>query len=134
MTQFQMASSSSGQDTRFSSWRPGFDSPWGCHYYYNIYYLLGDQLSWREHLPYKQGVIGSSPISPTINLHVKKVNCSRGLQLSWLEQPAHNRWVHGSSPCRPRLKQNRKIKNQVTSSRLYRRQYFSASPCRPRLK
>ena len=28
---------------------------------------LGDQLSWLEHLPYKQGVIGSSPISPTIN-------------------------------------------------------------------
>ena len=24
------------------------------------------QLSWLEHLPYKQGVIGSSPISPTI--------------------------------------------------------------------
>ena len=28
--------------------------------------ILGDQLSWLEHLPYKQGVIGSSPISPTI--------------------------------------------------------------------
>ena len=28
--------------------------------------VLGDQLSWLEHLPYKQGVIGSSPISPTI--------------------------------------------------------------------
>ena len=27
---------------------------------------MGDQLSWLEHLPYKQGVIGSSPISPTI--------------------------------------------------------------------
>ena len=28
--------------------------------------FLGDYLSWLEHLPYKQGVIGSSPISPTI--------------------------------------------------------------------
>ena len=28
--------------------------------------LLDAQLSWLEHLPYKQGVIGSSPISPTI--------------------------------------------------------------------
>lgn len=24
-----MALSSSGQDIRFSSWKPGFDSPWG---------------------------------------------------------------------------------------------------------
>ena len=29
-------------------------------------FIMGDQLSWLEHLPYKQGVIGSSPISPTI--------------------------------------------------------------------
>ena len=31
---------------------------------------MGDQLSWLEHLPYKQGVIGSSPISPTISIYL----------------------------------------------------------------
>ena len=31
-----------------------------------LFTSMGDQLSWREHLPYKQGVGGSNPSSPTI--------------------------------------------------------------------
>ena len=31
--------------------------------------FMGGQLSWLEHLPYKQGVTGSSPVSPTIKTH-----------------------------------------------------------------
>ena len=50
---------------------------------------LGDQLSWLEHLPYKQGVIGSSPISPTI--FVAEI-----AQL--VEQLICNQQVPGSSP------------------------------------
>ena len=50
---------------------------------------LGDQLSWLEHLPYKQEVIGSSPISPTII-------CAEIAQL--VEQRTCNQQVTGSIP------------------------------------
>ena len=49
---------------------------------------MGDQLSWLEHLPYKQGVIGSSPISPTINAEIAQL----------VEQLTCNQQVPGSSP------------------------------------
>ena len=49
---------------------------------------MGDQLSWLEHLPYKQGVIGSSPISPTINAGIAQL----------VEQLTCNQQVVGSSP------------------------------------
>ena len=49
----------------------------------------GDQLSWLEHLPYKQGVVGSSPTSPTIY-------CAGIAQL--VEQLTCNQQVVGSSP------------------------------------
>ena len=51
--------------------------------------VLGDQLSWLEHLPYKQGVIGSSPISPTIYF--------AGIA-QLVEQLTCNQQVVGSSP------------------------------------
>ena len=51
--------------------------------------FLGDQLSWLEHLPYKQGVIGSSPISPTIFF--------AGIA-QLVEQLTCNQQVVGSSP------------------------------------
>ena len=41
-----------------------------------------------EHLPYKQGVTGSSPVSP---IHMAR-------WLNWLERPVHTREVEGSSP------------------------------------
>ena len=50
---------------------------------------MGDQLSWLEHLPYKQEVIGSSPISPTID-------CAEIAQL--VEQLTCNQQVTGSIP------------------------------------
>ena len=50
--------------------------------------ISGDQLSWLEHLPYKQGVIGSSPISPTINAEMAQL----------VAQLICNQWVPGSSP------------------------------------
>ena len=50
---------------------------------------MGDQLSWLEHLPYKQGVIGSSPISPTIFF--------AGIA-QLVEQLTCNQQVVGSSP------------------------------------
>ena len=50
---------------------------------------LGDQLSWLEHLPYKQGVTGSSPISPTIfSAEIAQL----------VEQLICNQQVPGSSP------------------------------------
>lgn len=48
-----------------------------------------------EHLPYKQGVTGSSPVSPTILQDLKNVR-SRIAQS--VEQTTVNRWVTGSSP------------------------------------
>ena len=51
--------------------------------------VMGDQLSWLEHLPYKQGVIGSSPISPTIfNAEIAQL----------VEQLTCNQQVTGSIP------------------------------------
>ena len=50
--------------------------------------LMGDQLSWLEHLPYKQGVIGSSPISPTISADLAQQ----------VEQLTCNQQVEGSIP------------------------------------
>ena len=49
---------------------------------------MGDQLSWLEHLPYKQGVIGSSPISPTISADLAQQ----------VEQLTCNQQVEGSIP------------------------------------
>ena len=54
-----------------------------------LMWVMGDQLSWLEHLPYKQGVIGSSPISPTIS-------CAEIAQL--VEQLTCNQQVTGSIP------------------------------------
>ena len=51
--------------------------------------FLDNQLSWLEHLPYKQGVIGSSPILSTIL-------CAGIAQL--VEQLTCNQQVVGSSP------------------------------------
>ncbi len=43
-----------------------------------------------EHLPYKQRVIGSSPIGP-----ISFINMARWL--NWLERPVHTREVESSS-------------------------------------
>ena len=53
----------------------------------------GDQLSWLEHLPYKQGVIGSSPISPTIYFFIIIAGIAQ-----LVEQLTCNQQVVGSSP------------------------------------
>ena len=45
---------------------------------------LDDQLSWLEHLPYKQGVIGSSPISSTMICGCNSIGQSHCLPSSWL--------------------------------------------------
>ena len=55
-----MPRSFSGKDIRFSLWQQGFDSPTGYHHNQK-----GRIAQLGEHLPYKQGVIGSSPIVTT---------------------------------------------------------------------
>ncbi len=57
-----MARWSSGQDAALSRRKQGFDSPMGHQY-------LGTIAQLGEHLPYKQGVTGSSPVSPTIYIN-----------------------------------------------------------------
>ena len=52
----------------------------------------GAQLSWLEHLPYKQGVTGSSPVVPTTYYMAR--------QFSWLERQPVTLEVDGSSPFR----------------------------------
>ena len=52
---------------------------------YGSYYGILAQLG--EHLPYKQRVIGSSPIGP---IHMAR-------WLNWLERPVHTREVESSS-------------------------------------
>ena len=49
--------------------------------------LMGKQLSWLEHLPCTQRVMGSTPFFSTLDL-----------QLSRLERLTHNQQVRGSSP------------------------------------
>ena len=56
--------------------------------YVLTYVNLDAQLSWLEHLPYKQGVIGSSPIASTINAEIAQL----------VEQLTCNQQVAGSSP------------------------------------
>ena len=62
-----MRLSFSGQDSGFSSRQQGFDSPKPYQFKLNkILNLYGRIAQLGEHLPYKQGVIGSSPIATTI--------------------------------------------------------------------
>ena len=49
---------------------------------------MGDQLSWLEHLPYKQGVTGSSPVESTIYAEIAQL----------VEQLTCNQQVTGSIP------------------------------------
>ena len=43
------------------------DQEWLCGFKSRWRYYLGLWLSGLKHLPYKQGIMGSTPISPTIN-------------------------------------------------------------------
>lgn len=43
-----------------------------------FYVFMHDQLSWLEHLPYKQGVTGSNPVLCTI---VERFNMALGVQI-----------------------------------------------------
>ena len=55
---------------------------------------MGDYISWLDSLPYKQDVIGSSPISPTILIG------------EWLNLAEHLVWdqgVAGSNPVSPTI-------------------------------
>ena len=52
--------------------------------------VLGDQLSWLEHLPYKQEVTSSSPVSPTIYFFAEIAQL--------VEQLTCNQQVTGSIP------------------------------------
>ena len=66
-----MRLSFSGQDSGFSSRQQGFDSPKPYQLKLNkILNLYGRIAQLGEHLPYKQGVIGSSPIVTTIFMEV----------------------------------------------------------------
>ena len=86
MTHQSLPRSFSGQDIRFSLWKQGFNSPTGYHY--------GRIAQLGEHLPYKQGVIGSSPIVTTIVV---------GVQLSWLERLPVTQEVASSSLVTPAI-------------------------------
>ena len=78
---------------------------------------VGVQLSWLEHLPCKQGVSGSNPLTSTTFISgtffifvpfpnakqfaFRKLLAHIGLQLSWLEHHPDKVGVGGSSPLNP---------------------------------
>ena len=61
-----------------------------------------------EHLPCKQGVIGSNPITSTIT----------GSQLSWLEHTPDKREVDGPSPFEPTIRKEVRLKEKAERTTL----------------
>ena len=55
-----------------------------------------------EHLPYKEGVTGSSPVSPTTS-HDSPASLRYGSLAQLVEQLTFNQLVTGSNPVRPTI-------------------------------